>query len=472
MAAARFRAVAGRGVRLAAVIAVVCACAGWTRTPPLTDIARQTSAVPGLLDVYRSALAENADYQAALAHYRATIEAKPQARSRLLPTLSASAGYSEVYQSVEGEVLDTTEIDRDDDFQRQNYGVTLSQPLYHRDAFIGLEQADIQLQRARLTLIEARNQLAMAASRAYFEFLDARNGLIFVRAEKRAIQRQLEQVRNQVNAGLISDAELKAAQAQYDLATADEISAENRIEISRTRLEGLTGRSYKAVRMLPPEAALPPLSPGSADPWIDAATQYNTKLRRQRATAQLAKLETDRARARRWPRLDLVGSYSYSDQNGGFYDSEGGIGGANDNEDARIGVRLTLPLFQGGLTSSRVREANASHEQQMALQTQQRIDTLGDTRAAFLNIRKDKARVTALDRAITSASAAAHAAQVGFNVGTSTSADVLSAVRDEYRARRDYALARSQYLLDLLELNRHAGQLDEKALAVIDRKLQ
>jgi len=457
-------------LRLALLSVVVCATSGWQTSVPLTSIAR-TADKPGLLDVYRSALADNADYQAALARYRAAIEAKPQARSRLLPRLNATASYDEIDQSVEGEVLDGGTIDRSESFDRKNYGLTLSQPLYQREAFIGLEQADVALQQARLALLNARSQLAMRAATAYFGLLDARNRLAFVRAEKRAIQQQLSQIQDRAEAGLVANADLKAAQAQYDLSAADEISAENAIEVARTQLKGLTGRAYRQLEELPAGTTLPPLAPQEMQPWIDAALQYNTALRRQRANTRMADLGTDAARAGRWPRLNLVGSYRQSDQSGGIFQNEG-LGGANENENASIGVNLSVPIFNGGLVSSRVRQATANHDEQVALQTQQRVDTVGDTRTALLNIRKDKARVKALDKAIESATAAANAAKVGYDVGNSTSADVLSALRDQYRARRDYALARSQYLLDLLELNQLAGQLDKQALAVIDRRLQ
>src|SRR5699024_6069269 len=107
-------------------------------------------AKPGLVNVYGSALFHNADYHAALAHYRAVIEAKPQARSRLLPDVLAVASYSEIDESVEGEVVDGVAVDRSDSFHRSRYGITLTQPLYRRQALIGLDKADIAVQQARL----------------------------------------------------------------------------------------------------------------------------------------------------------------------------------------------------------------------------------------------------------------------------------------------------------------------------------
>lgn len=437
---------------------------------PLTAITRP-SQQPGLLEVYQTALADNADYQAALARYQAAIEAKPMARSRLLPRLNASASYNKVDQTVEGKDLQGKPIDRSDSFERRNYGLNLTQPLFRKKAFVGLEQADVALEQARLSLLEARAGIAMKAAQTYFDLLDARNKLSFVQAAKRAIGTQRDQMRDKAEAGLVADADFKSAQAQFDLAAADEISARNEIEVARTQLKALTGRNYSNLQLLPSDAPLPPLQPSEVQPWVDAALQYNNALRSQRTRTRLADLGTEAARAGRWPKIDIVGSYRRTDQNGGIFQDDG-LGGANDNENATIGVQLSMPIFNGGQVSSQVRRATAKHEEQIALQTQQRVDTVGDTRTALLNIHKDKARIDALEKAVESSAAAAHAAKVGYDVGNSTSADVLSALRDQYRARRDHALARSQYLLDLLKLNKLAGQLDKKALAAIDQRLQ
>lgn len=426
---------------------------------------------PDLEQIFRTALAQNEQYQAARASYQAALEATPQARGQLLPKLSAQASYTENYQSVNGELAQNVNIDKDESFQRQNYGVQLTQPLFHWDAFIGLKQADVKIKKAHLDLVDARSKLAMKVAKAYFQRLDAGNNLHYVRAEKRALKHQLKQVQNKFTAGLSTNAELQSAQSQVDMAAANGVSALNQLQVSRNQLNNLTGLSYSNIRTLPEQASLPALSPHQAEPWIAAALEYNAALRAQRAGTQIAKLNIDKAKAQRLPTLDVVGSYTYADQNGGYY-SESGAGGANSNEDGRIGVQLSVPIFNGGLVSSRVRESRAQHDQQQSLQQQQRTDTIQQTQSAFLDLKRDHARIHAYAQAKQSSGAAAKAARVGFNVGTSTSADVLRALRNKYAAQRNYSESRSQYLLDLLKLKKLTGQLDLNALSVVDQRLQ
>src|SRR5699024_9272505 len=280
----------------------------------------------------------------------------------LLPDVLAVASYSEIDQTVDGEVVTGTAVDRSDSFHRARYGITLTQPLYRRQALIGLDKADIAVQQARFGVMAARGKLAMQAAQAYFALVDAYNTLKFVRAEKRAIHEQLEQIRGRIEAGLVTVADLRAAQAQYDLAVADEISAENAIKVARIHLKTLTGQSYENVQTLPQGARLPPLTPTSPQPWIDAALQYNTALRSQRSQVKMADLGIDSAKAARWPQLDLKASYSYYDKSGGLFQDDG-LAGANEGDTTSIGVSLTVPIFNGGLISSQVRQAVASHDE-------------------------------------------------------------------------------------------------------------
>lgn len=446
------------------------------RDPALLDSQLSTTTQgmndrPNLEQIFETALSRNDRYQAARASYKAALEATPQARGQLFPKLNATASYAETYQSVDGQIVENVNIDNDDSFQRQKYGIQLIQPLFHWDAFIGLKQADIKIKKAHLELVDARSKLAMQVAQSYFKLLDARNNLHYVRAEKRAFRHQLKQVHGKLTAGLSTNAELQSAQSQVDMSSANEVSALNQLQISRNQLNNLTGQTYTHIRSLPDQTALPALSPNRADPWIAAALEYNAALRAQRAGTQIARLNIDKAKAQRLPTLDVVGSYTYGDQNGGYY-SESGVGGANKNEDGRIGVQLSMPIFNGGLVSSRVRQTRARHEQQESLQKQQRTDTIQHTQTAFLDLRRDEARIHSYAQAIESTEAAARATQVGFNVGSSTSADVLRALRNKYAAQRNYSESRSQYLLDLLRLKQLTGQLDLQALSVVDQRLQ
>ena len=154
-------------------------------------------------------------------------------------------------------------------------------------------------------------------------------------------------------------------------------------------------------------------------------------------------------------------------QAGAGYSDFGGAFGS-ETESASIGLVLDVPLSTGGLTSSRVRESRSRYVQQVALAEQTKRSVERQARDAYDGVLAGISRVKALRQAVKSSQTALEASEAGYRVGTRTSVDVLDAQREIYGARRDYARARYDYLLNLLRLKQASGQLTPDDLAEID----
>ncbi len=418
-----------------------------------------------LVTVYVNAIEHNAAYRSAVLQYNAALEARPAARGKLLPQLGVQAEYDWIHQEVDGTYYGFEGVSRGDSFERFAYGAAFSQTVYRLDQFIDLKKADSQIGQARLALADAKDELQLGVAKAYFALLGAQETLTSVRAEKAAVARQLDQMQGRFDSGLVADADLKAAQSRQDLVLADEISAENEVEIARTQIELVSGRLFADLEVLPADVPLPPLDYDRIEHWIDRSMKHNLPLLEQTVVAHIAGLEYDKARARRMPQVDVIGSYA-------FFDQDGGISGAREDLDERIGIAVTLPLYSGGQIATGIRYADKLQKSEQALLDQARAQAVQDTRSGFLNARSALARSRALENAVQSAIAAEEAAQVGFDVGTRTQAELLNAVRERYAAQRDFALARYAYVLATLELKRAAGKLTAGDLDEINSMLR
>jgi len=143
-----------------------------------------------------------------------------------------------------------------------------------------------------------------------------------------------------------------------------------------------------------------------------------------------------------------------------------------DTRIASIGLELNLPIYQGGLTSSRVREAVANQEKaRQDLENATREAGL-QARQAWLNVSSGVARVQALEQALTSSKAQLESTKLGLQVGVRPNLDVLNAEQQVLSARRDLAGARYAYLLSGLSLKAAVGSLGPADLAEIDRHLK
>ncbi|MCK4951308.1 MAG: TolC family protein, partial [Gammaproteobacteria bacterium] len=93
-------------------------------------------------------------------------------------------------------------------------------------------------------------------------------------------------------------------------------------------------------------------------------------------------------------------------------------------------------------------------------------------RDAYRGVLTDISRVKALKQATVSTQSAVEATEAGFEVGTRTIVDVLVSQRELFRARRDYAQTRYDYLLNTLRLKQAAGTLSPDDLTNINQWIQ
>ena len=143
-----------------------------------------------------------------------------------------------------------------------------------------------------------------------------------------------------------------------------------------------------------------------------------------------------------------------------------------ENDDKRIGLVLSVPIYQGGVVSSRTRQAryllNATGED---LDQQQKA-VVRATNNAYRAVIAGIEQVGAFGQAMISAESALEATQAGFEVGTRTIVDVLIAQQRYFQAQRDNSLARHTYVVDHLRLKAAAGVLAEEDLHKINAILE
>ena len=132
-----------------------------------------------------------------------------------------------------------------------------------------------------------------------------------------------------------------------------------------------------------------------------------------------------------------------------------------DTTDTSIMLQATLPIYLGGYTSSKVREAQSSFQEAQSLLELQKRETIRQARASYLNVTADVASVKAYARVLDSNRTAAEATEAGFEVGTRTAVDVLLTLSAVYQGERDYARSRYQYVLNGMRLKLAAGTLTE-----------
>jgi len=436
-----------------------------------------TSNAESLLEIYQQALQSDPLIHEAEARRLAAEEATPQARALLFPQLQANAGWSQTDASGNQLITDTvggiTSAEFEADSTNKNWDIGLRQTIFRWDQIVGLKQAGKLVAQASADYEAAQQDLIIRVARRYFDVLAAEDILTSIHADRLAIARQLEQAKQRFEVGLIAITDVQESQAAYDQSTADEIGAKRSLATSRELLREITGQ-YVATLSAPVEE-LPLLSPNPAaeSSWIDQALTQNLQLVSSRLGEEVARHEISFRRTGHYPTIDLVAGRSYNESVGEtqFEASPTVFPADSDRTADTIALQFNLPIFSGGRTSSRVREAVYLHRASMEQLQRVSRETERATRDAYLGVLSEISRVKALKQAVASSRTALEATQAGFDVGTRTIVDVLISQRQLYTAITNYYRSRYAYIGNVLLLKQAAGSLQVQDLEEIDRWL-
>jgi outer membrane protein len=419
-----------------------------------------------LLETFHAAQANDPVFAAARATQQAGQEKLTQGRSLLLPSinLSANTTFNDLTTQYHPATppLFTGGSNR---YNSNGYGVTLVQPLFRQQNWQAYSESELQAAQAGMQLKIAEQDLILRVAQAYFDVLIAQDSVGLVNAQKTAISEQLEQAKRNFEVGSATITDTLEAQARYDLTGAQEIAAQNNLEIKRSALQQLINAKPGELAALGKELKPEAPQPADMEQWVDQAQMNNLQLAIAQAATEIADKEVARNRGGHYPTVDLVANYSQNNANGGSF----GLGSETTNKS--VGVQLNMPLFQGGVVNSRWREAEANRERARQELENARRNVAQQVRLSYLGVVSGIAQVQALQQALTSSESLLQASKLGQEVGVRTNLDVLNAQQQLFATRRDLYQAQYNYLLNQLHLKQATGTLGEEDLSKVNQAL-
>ncbi len=398
------------------------------------------------------AISYDQDLQAAEQFYQSTLSTRGISQSALLPQIVFSASSKRTEQRITNSTNPFIP-NRSKSFTTSGFNLSLNQTIYNHKLYKQLEQTDNKIASATATVESARQDLIVRLATAYFNVLGAEDSLKFAEAEKQAIEKQLEQSKKRFEVGLIAITDVKETQARFDTSVAQAIDAQNILSSTLEALGVILGSYNISISPMNDAIDLTPPEPADIKQWTKKALQNNLALKAAQFNFQAASNQVQANQAEHYPFLELNALHQNSSSDDGTF-------GGFDSTDTSLTLQLTVPIYTGGATNSRVKQSIFLKEQARAIKERARRQTEQQTRDAYLGVTSTIAQVKALKQALLSNQAAHQATQAGFEVGTRTAIDVLSTLREVYRAERDYARARYNYVINTLRLKQAAGSLN------------
>ncbi|WP_299019407.1 outer membrane channel protein TolC [uncultured Photobacterium sp.] len=397
----------------------------------------QASLADDLADIYQQAKQNDPQLLRAAADKDAAFEAINSSRSALLPQVNLAAGYN------------VARMDGDTD--GFNGGLTLEQSIYNRSSWVNLDISEKQARQSDAAYAASQQGLILRVANAYFDVLRAMDNLDFVRAEKAAVGRQLEQTKQRFEVGLSAITDVHDAQAQYDNVLANEILAENELTNSYEGLREITGQEHSKLNILDTNRFSASSPEAQVLKLIKDAETENLSLLTARISQDIARDRIALAESGHLPTLSFNAGYSY-DEKQQF----------NDDGTLTAGINLNLPVYTGGRTTSEVKQAQFSYVSVSEDLESSYRSVVKDVRAFYNNINASIGAIRAFQQSVVSAQSALEATEAGFDVGTRTIVDVLDATRRLYDANRQLANARYDYIINQLQLKQAVGSLNEQ----------
>lgn len=416
-----------------------------------------------LLDAYRQARANDPVLAQADATRLAVGEGVPQARALLLPQINGTMSLQQQSggaSTSNGNELGATTQDPGH-IRTRSVGVELDQTIFNLGDIASLQAAHSTKDAQEQTYEAAAQDLFVRVATAYFTVLSDEDQLTFAKANEEALRVTYDQAEQQFKVGIAAITNVYQAKATYEAAKATTISDENTLENDRQALTVITGKPVGELKKLQPELPMDPPTPADPQAWVDSSLKNNPSVLSAQLSVDAADHSINVARAGHLPTITASLSRAKSStwlENGSYnYPGNGRFGNT-------IGVTLSVPIFSGGATQSKVRQSiDERDEAQDSLESTRRQtvqSTLNDYNSVLAGISEVESGKAAVDAAQKSLDAT----KAGFQVGTQILLDVLTAIQTLTQSESTYSLARHQLVLNRLLLKQSAGTIDYKDL--------
>jgi outer membrane protein len=457
----------------------------------LLAILSAPAAPKDLLGVFQDALHNDPVIRGADATRRANRETRPQAIAALLPQVNGTAqsglDRSTSYQQFlnpypnpnpGGPPFIAERIQEQTTSQSaapsKQWGLNLRQNVFSWSNWMTLKEANAQVAQAEANYQAAQQNLILRVSQAYFAVLTDIDNLDAQQASLEAFSRQLDQANKRFEVGLIAITDVEEAKAARDNAAAQVILAKRTLATAEDQLAEITGQKYDSLAKPGPDMPLNMPSPASEDRWVEISMEQNLQLIASRLAADIARDNVHVAFGGHLPTLDIVAGRTYmnSSTNENLGSNGVPLGTLNDlasrTNDRNISLQLSMPIFSGGLTQSRVRQAQYLWIAAKEAVVQASRATERQARDAYLGVISGIAQVQARRQALESNQTALKATQAGYEVGTRTAVDLVRAQQTLVQAQTDYFTSRYDYIVEIINLRLAAGNLDQAQVAEIN----
>ena len=424
-------------------------------------LSTQTSHADDLMDLWKIAELNDAKYLSAEQKYLSDIEVMNLSRADLLPTLTFQYEHKssdQTYNNSDNLIFDG----KSDDFPTKTYGIILNQSVFDYARWQRYSQSEISSNRATVEYSLAKQDLLLRLAESYFLVLERSDQLETLTSEKAAMFKHLDSSEKKHASGLGRKVDIEDARARYLNAISKEVELQSRLTDSRYALREVLGESPGELSALRADIELELPVPANPDDWVEMSAERNLELQSLNLAVRIADKEMAALRAGHYPTLDLVYNYTNTNTEGSLFV------GDSDIDNADLILQLNIPLYSGGKTSARFRQAVAKRNSAYQDRNDKQRNVERATYDAYNRISAAIVQIDALDQSVKAQKHLLKSKASGYRSGQNTLLEILDVEQDLSGAQQALTKARYDYVLNVLRLKFAAGDLQEEDLVLVN----
>jgi outer membrane protein len=406
-----------------------------------------TAKADDLLSLYQLAVISSPELRGSQYALDIANAKEDQTFGKLLPKADLSGSYSYNRLHYQGKKAES--------YPGTRANLMIRQPLFDLQAYLLMKSQQLLTKEGEEDLQAAHQKLILDLIERYVDALEAADKSIIVEAELTSTEKQLTRVKAMHARQMAMVTDLYELQARVETLRTNLIDSNNDAKIALEKLRELTGDEAHNLHPVRLEVAYPPPE-GTMENWTEQAGRINPELSGLKLAMESARKSIAAYQAGHLPRIEMQATGNYSDT---VYNNLQ----ASPYDVATIGVEAVIPLYEGGITQARVREAEARHGLSRSKMEQKKRELEKITRASFLDMSSSPARTQATDRELAASEKARDSMEKGYELGVVNIVDLLNAQKQLSEARKRQYESRYRYFKARSSLMYQAGvlQVDE-----------
>ncbi len=402
----------------------------------------QPAGAQTLVEALADAYATNPTLAAARAELRAVNEGVPQALANWRPNVSVtgSAGKARIDS-------ETSTSSDQETLTPLSATASVVQPLYRGGRTLAATaRAEQEVQAQRATLVSVEQSVLLRAATAYMNVWRDQSVVAFNENNEKVIERQLEATRDRFTVGEVTRTDVAQAETRLATATAERIGAEGALRSSRAVYEEVTGKRPGVLPSPPPLTGLP----ANLDQVIRLSVSRNPDILAASFAEKAARHRVREVTGELYPTVEISASLSHSEESSAR---------GSETQRAQILAEVTIPLYQQGAVSSRVRQAKQISNQRRIEIEEARRRSGQESISAWGGLQTARAQIRSFETGVRAAEIALEGVRQENQVGARTILDILDAEQELLDAQVNLVRSQRDEIVAGFEVFAAIGQL-------------